>query len=329
MYFNQSEIINLFELYIAGKASQEEKDILVEWIKSNPKVTKLIESEFLNSNDKIDLNISKQNIEKIHNIIKRDYSTIDINTAKRKNQKFVRILLRVAAILLLPLITGYAVYLFMNVEIQKNPLSVMVAKGQKVKIKLPDGSTVWINSDSRLSYNNQFNKTDRKISLEGEGFFEVKPNKKCPFIVQAYDMEIEALGTSFLVTAYDKSAISTVLKEGRTKVTTPVGKFFMHPNDRITYNGFSKKITEERVYDASVFSSWIDDYIHFENEKFEQIIATLERSYNVSIEVTNKDLLNRRFTGTVPNQGVESVLKYISMSVPFQIQKQNDLLLIK
>ena len=113
----------------------------------------------------------------------------------------------------------------------------MVPKGQRVSLLLSDGTTVWLNAESRFSYPAKFSEKYRTVTLEGEGYFEVAHNPKCPYTVKLPMLNIRVLGTKFNAKAYLDEPSWITLKEGSVEVSTldDRSKERMSPNDQVYY----------------------------------------------------------------------------------------------
>ncbi len=155
---------------------------------------------------KIRLKTSDQKLDK--ETEQRMYEHIRSGKAQGKKRLFTTVPLRKAmqwaAMIALPMMSALLVYFLTSDPIAGDNVTVQAPKGEKANITLADGSLVWINSGSSLTYNNAFNQKERKVFLEGEAYFEVAKDPKRPFIVHTRDMDIEALGTAFNVRAYPR-----------------------------------------------------------------------------------------------------------------------------
>lgn len=151
-----------------------------------------------------------------------------------------------AVVFLLGLTTS--VHLYMNlVDKTENYSSqvykVLVDKGQRASVILPDGTKVWLNSHTELTYNGDYGKGNRQVVLSGEGYFEVAKDTTLRFIVKAGEMEVEALGTTFNVKAYQEDGeLTTTLFEG--KVRTSVGKdeVILKPDESLSFDKSSRRM---------------------------------------------------------------------------------------
>jgi len=227
--------------------------------------------------------------------------------------------LAVAATLLLVLTTSLSGYLLYDAQNKKlaGDMTVTVEKGQKVALTLPDKSRVWVNSGSTLTYGSRFNKHERIIELNGEAYFEVAKNKKAPFIVESRGFSVEALGTAFDVKAYpDEKQISTVLIRGKVEVGDDLNKINLTPNQKVTYNRETKSMHKSDVVDGLIYADWRYNKLNFNSETFENIASVLERNYNVKFVFEAQSLKKYRYSGTIGNTSLESLLQIFAMTSP-------------
>ncbi len=207
----KKKYILLFEKYIRNEASAEEELLLLSMLRHDNDIDLFLENQIKNSDQKLDKETEQ-----------RMYEHIRSGKAQGKKRLFTTVPLRKAmqwaAMIALPMMSALLVYFLTSDPIAGDTVTVQAPKGEKANITLADGSLVWINSGSSLTYNNAFNQKERKVFLEGEAYFEVAKDPKRPFIVHTRDMDIEALGTAFNVRAYpEENNASTVLLEGKIK----------------------------------------------------------------------------------------------------------------
>jgi transmembrane sensor len=319
----KEECIEIFERYIQNQANPDEAKRLSLWIKNNQKISSWLEQEIIASPSAID---SEAQMRMLRNI----EAEIDIKSrahnGKQNQVRFqLRKWMRVAAMFILPVLTAAGVYFYMSRnESSSAPLVVAVERGQKANITLPDGSKVWLNSQSKLTYSANFNIKKRELQLDGEAYFEVAHNPDKPFIVLSNDISVEALGTAFGVKAYNEDKlISSILMRGKVRVTTPDGEAILMPNERIMYDKTTHKKTQSTVTNATDFTGWIHNELRFENESLGDISKTIQRIYNVEVVFASERLKNQRYTGTINNNSLESVLNIISLTSPVSFQINN------
>jgi transmembrane sensor len=169
-------------------------------------------------------------------------------------------------------------------------------RGGTYQITLPDGTTVWLNADSKLEFLSDFkNQTRRIVKLNGEAYFEVAKNKTKPFLVESNGQIVEVLGTHFNISAYKNEAIKTTLLEGSVAVTSniPVTKrtgerATVYPGTVLRPNEQSIITTENRLIvkkvDATLAVAWKNGNLVFQNEKIQVIMGILSRWYNIEVE---------------------------------------------
>lgn len=226
-------------------------------------------------------------------------------------------------------------------------LNEVVAKsGARTYLMLPDGSKVWLNSESRLAYKGSFNDSIREVCLEGEAFFDVVKDKKHPFIVHTSDIDIRVLGTAFNVKSYPKdSAIETTLIHGLIEVTNkkePTSpKVILRPHEKLVFSkdmkgeqdqgiaGKAPRVTAlhkpfaitalpRNIADTSVVeTSWVYNKLVFDGETFREIAERMERWYNVKIEFRSEKIANIPIHVTFRDEGIEDALKALQLIEPF------------
>lgn len=320
----KEECIEIFERYIQNQATSDEIKRLSLWIKNNQEISLWLEQQIMMSSSSIDTEVQMRMLRNIEADIGNKGREVDIKQDRIRFQ--LNKWLRIAAMFVLPILTATGVYLYMSHDNSSPaPLVFAVERGQKANVTLPDGSKVWLNSQSRLTYSANFNVKKRELQLDGEAYFEVAHNPHKPFVVYSNDISVEALGTAFGIKAYSEdNQISSILMHGKVKVETPDGEAILQPNDRIIYDKTTHKKTKDTVTNATDFTGWIHNELRFENESLGEIAKSIQRIYNVEIIFNSENLKKQRYTGTVNNNSLESVLNILALTSPvsFQIDKQ-------
>lgn len=204
--------------------------------------------------------------------------------------------------------------------------SVFADNGQISRTVLPDGSIVWLNSGTKITYNTDFAIDNREINLSGQAFFQVTKNKKLPLKVFCNNLEIKVLGTTFDVSAYPEDHnISVVLESGKVELLNTKIKSFHYelaPGEMALYDEVSKQLTTDEV-STNVFTSWKEGILIFRDDPMSEVIAKLKRKYDIDIEVKQPDVYKSVFTATIKNETLEEIFNSISFacSVKYQIIK--------
>lgn len=198
------------------------------------------------------------------------------------------------------------------------------------EIVLPDGSNVQLGPGSTLSYPSQFTGKKREITLNGQAFFTVQKDAKKPFIVHTPQMQVEALGTSFELFAYQKQeTMEAILLEGKIKVsikdTLLLGKpeVFLAPDEKIEYNVQHRKVIKTNV-NANNYTSWRKGILSFESEKLSMIIPRLEQWYGRKIFFDEGMGETYKFTFKVRNEPLDRILYIMGKSSPIKYNQSDD-----
>jgi transmembrane sensor len=262
----------------------------------------------------------------------------------------IRRLLAAASIVIL-IVAGYFIYANSKTQAADQPVAlneIEAKKGIRSYLTLPDGTKVWLNSDSKLEYKDNFNNTVREVSLTGEAFFDVVKDKSRPFIVHTSDIDIKVLGTAFNVKSYPKeSSIEATLIHGLIEVTNkkePASpRLLLHPHEKLVYvkncsktsadktatavKPFSVAPLPSNIADTSlVETSWVYNKLIFDGETFREIALKMERWYNVKIHFKNEKVAAIPIHYTIENETVKEALKAMQFIEDFTFKiKANEI----
>ncbi len=192
---------------------------------------------------------------------------------------------------------------------------IYVPKGNRSFVQLPDGSTVWISNDSRLTYPATFQPGSREVTLSGEAFFEVATDPESPFIVHLEKSQICVPGTKFLVVAYPgDSLITTSLLEGKIEMEVGIygygstaQKHELLPLDHLVYDKSSESVTRT-VVKSEFFDQWRAGVFSFRNESLEDLAVWIDRIYDVQLVLLDSASRKKHFSGTINRKDDVQVL---------------------
>lgn len=316
---NKPDINRIEELlprYCEGLATDEERLLVEAWIdesEENRRVAKQIHTLYLAA-DTMQV-MKKVDTEKALSKVKGRMSD---NESKRTT--WWQWTQRAAAVLFIPLLVTLLVQNFgtdrqelaQMMEVKTNP-------GMMTSLTLPDGTVVFLNSESTLSYPSQFDGDVRNVTLQGEAYFEVAKNPEKKFIVStSHQSQIEVLGTHFNVEAYEKEdRISATLVEGKIGFIFNQGnvskKVLMDPGQKLVYDSKDSKVQFYATTGESELA-WKEGKIIFRNTPLEEGLRMLEKRYNVEFIIKNNRLKEDSFTGAFTNQRLERILEYFQLS---------------
>lgn len=236
-----------------------------------------------------------------------------------KRTRFKRLFYKIEMAAIFILLLGFAVFLSykqgeQNIQKCFTDIIVEAPLGSKSKICLPDSTILWLNAGSKVVYSQGFGVENRNLKLEGEGYFEVKKNKKVPFVVSTSELDVTVLGTKFNFRNYlDDREVIVELLEGKVSLMSqmePDQVKYLAPMERMVMNKETGSMDILKSEGVAKASAWTQDILFFNEELLPDIVQDLMRSYGVQIEIKNQNLVESRFYGlfNIQKQNVFDVL---------------------
>lgn len=241
------------------------------------------------------------------------------------------ILLRYAAVFALGLICMQLLsYFISDKETHSKVTKIETGVGERSKVNLPDGSVVWVNACSSISYDESFGKENRTIRMSGEAFFDVEKDQSKPFLVHTEPFTFRVTGTSFNVYAFDEEdEISLALIEG--SVTAEKGSYIdkLRPGEVLVYDK-TRAIVSHRKLISSSYTAWRYGEMFFDKMTFEDLTRRLERNFNVKFKFENQKIKKESFGGSFRKyESLETIMRVISTSTPVKFRIEKDTVYIK
>lgn len=263
----------------------------------------------------------------IHEIESYDSMNAYIRVQKRFSVSPVWKYISIAATIALLIVSSVLTFNTQETE-PLEYIEVSAISGSKTKVRLPDSSIVWLNSNANLRYPRKFIGNSRNVTLFGEALFEVKKNPQKPFIVNMDGMDIKVLGTIFNVLADSGSdVIETTLLKGsvalfNNKSQTDKAIQILSPNQQALFYKKTGFVKVQQVQ-ASSYASWVSGQFFFKRNTLQEIVTTLGRAYNVKIHLDSKTLKNKHLTGQFTNQEtLDEILSILQISARFKYKKE-------
>ena len=197
--------------------------------------------------------------------------------------------------------------------------TLIVPKGGEYSLELPDGTVVWVNSESSLRFPEKFTSNRREVFLEGEAYFEVKKDANRPFYVYTEVGKVRVLGTAFNVCAYSNDRFwQTTLVEGSVMINQEEKEVLLKPNEQYQIDVRTGKAGLREVL-PELYTSWRDGKFYFKAYTFEELVEKLERWYDFKMFYMNEEIKTRRFSGVVNKyQPLEEMFKFLQMTSDVQ-----------
>lgn len=208
---------------------------------------------------------------------------------------------------------------------------VMTKSGERAQVALPDGTNVWLNTNSKVNYHTSFFSSERKVDLSGEAYFEVTKDKHSPFIVNSKNVNTKVLGTKFNICANpDDEWVTTTLLEGSILVmATGMENVKMKPEQQLKINTRTMKTQLSVCSNPDDYIGWIQGKLHFKEATLKEIANTLVKYYKVNIIFADKKLQEQKFTGDFDlSDSIHQIFSLLSLTNKFDYQITNEGIII-
>ncbi|QNK64354.1 FecR family protein [Pedobacter sp. PAMC26386] len=336
----RSRIIELLARKMAGEATPNELEELNGLIESFPDSVyydEVLQQIWMNNEKEAEDYPDLDRIYECHKLKFHEELSIAEQSDEVRGGGQYKNLLR--AILALCIIFFAGLFFFSKRNTEVFNTQIIAGKGVRKNVKLPDGTVVWLNADSKLSYNADINQKDvRIVYLTGEAFFDVAHHQSHPFIVRTDKISIKVLGTAFNVKAYpiDKKSVATLLRGSielsvnerseQKIILNPSEKFVLEDGKQDVLKMDNQDITLmiEHIVPVSIGGneyieevSWKNNTLVFHNESFEDLKPRLERWFNIRIHLNSQKSKAYRFTGVFKNENIKEALTAMQLIKPF------------
>ncbi len=313
--------------YLAGSATSEEVDRLEAWVKSDKQKQSLFLE--IKKSWRIAATAGKSFDEakawkKITAKTDRKLSGNKSETLYTGTRIYLNRFLRIAAAILLLIAGSYLVHHF-----TQSGDRTFIAEKETGELKLHDGSSVSLNIRSSLTYPARFRGNERRVKLEGEGYFEVAPIEKKPFIVEAHGIEVKVLGTSFYINARkDELQVEVIVNSGEVAVIAPDSRELrLYAGQKGIYRMDDHELFEESIENPN-YLSWKTRIIVFENTILKEVFKILGNTYGVTFKIENKELGNYMLTTTFKEKPLEDVLEIIKETFELQYADSDGVIIV-
>lgn len=312
--------------YLSGNATQEEQYELERWrAESAENASVFFEaSELWHSQLESDDYDTEGALAKINDRIHSDEEndTVDFNQ-KDSGSKTHNYWYRYAAVVALLIIGGLA--LFFNNQDQSQSVRYAAESGSVKTIELADGSKITLDGGAVLTHKEDFNSTNREVSIMGKAFFEIERDEQNPFVIESNGTQITVLGTSFLVNT-DQQKTEVVVSEGKVALKSTDSKnkeVILTQGEAGVFSKSDDSLLKSKNTNKN-YLAWKDKNIVFDKTTLKEVINVLEDVYKIEIEVKQEKILNCELTATFKERSIESVINIIGQTFTFKIDKKGN-----
>lgn len=292
---DQKQLGILLDKYLAGTCTPEEEQVVQHWLSSR----NTNESEWHNMTPAA----QQAYLDALYKDVRQSIKVVPITSRRR-------LFLRIAAIAVIVLGAGL---LYILMRQQSTPAMTLECVAGVQEATLPDGSVVALNAGSKLEY---LVKGDtREVTLEGEAFFVVKADPNQPFVITSGKVRTRVLGTSFNIQAYPKDDhISVSVVSGKVEMSKAAEKIVLEKGEKGLYNKQQGNLSQAVFSDPP--SAWVNGELNFFHMPLAEVAKVLERSYQVTIDISNNSSKQCEITGKFRiNQSIDEVLQLICKTI--------------
>ncbi len=365
---NSNHIEQIIARFLEGTISDEESDLFTAWLKESKENRK---TYFSYKNVWLEAKTPDD-----QGFVDQSWNRLRLRTILRENDRrsitygwhdyLVRFSIAASILILVGVSLFFGTAARRLSRFDQTVHEIHVPLGSRTSVTLPDGTNVWLNAGSTLTYNAGFGRRNRDVSLVGEAYFDVQERRRLPLLVQTRDMDIRVLGTKFNVKAYpEENKTEATLVSGQIEVFLSIDdvsarNIMLSQNQRLIYSHVKKSVVFENttikehsdtlpakdkaperlvvspgvvlahVRNTDEYISWKDGKLVFKSEPLKTLIPKLERFYNVNICFKDPSIQDNVYSGILQDVTIEEVMRAISVSsgIRFEIEK-NQIILSK
>jgi ferric-dicitrate binding protein FerR (iron transport regulator) len=282
------------------------------------------------SSSKRNIGVYEKVKENLKRIIRPEVQTVSFIEKKKDSRTVLNSVLRVAAMLTVPLMLSVGVYYFTKKatinELALNMYTIETSNGERTRLTLADGTRVMVSANTVFSYPAVFGEKSREVNLVGEAFFEVSHNAEKPFIVKSKEVSIKVLGTKFNVYAYpNEDFFEASLVEGKIQAFQNRNSYqnlVLKPNEKVRYH-YASNTFEKSKTDLQVETAWTRGDLYFQSEDMHDILPKLERYYGVKFHIQGQ-LPNQSLTASYHETDINEILRNMAIHYHFSYTKKGE-----
>ncbi len=360
----EERFIYLLKQQLAKQISKAENQELQELLSTNVELQKIYQAIYSSVDTNEEANLLESEQSYAAHVVRMHLNGAFTEDEKQVSSGFRSTIIKKGYLITACFVFIFAVTLFLvfpfpwkaDKSIHKN--QVGTKKGSKSHIVLPDGTNVWLNADSKITYPGNFQGDIREVSLVGEAFFDVVKNVNKPFIIHTGTMDVKVLGTAFNVRSYPgEMTTEASLLRGLIEVTlngTEKKKILLKPNEKLTVLNSDEsylktgpvtakrnipeevdipilaitKIHYNQKDSSNAETSWVYNKLSFDNEKIDRVFSKIEQWYDIEIVVEDENIQSKHFTATFENKSLKDVMEALALVLNFSYHEKDGKMII-
>lgn len=316
--------------YLKGELDATEKAQVEAWYDASSANRKMLGEVYylLFINDRLN-DAARVNVEQSLQRLKAR-----MHTQRSATNPFRKIVWRVAAaaVVAAAVVTGGWSLSSLSDKLAK-PVQIYTQLGERSQIVLPDGTKVWLNSCSRVEYTSPLFSRQRRVTMDGEAYFEVAHDTHAPFIVSANGLDVKVLGTKFNIrNDKQRHRVTTVLLEGSVlayAANNESNNVQLHPRQSVVFDTQTQQLVLSNSTEAYHSINWIEGRLHFDQRPFSEITAELQRYFNVEITFQDESLRKECFSGDFQvSDGIYHIMSVLGLTYKFHYEIAGDDILL-
>lgn len=329
-------ILSLLQKYISNQCTEDELKLLLHWLKSSDdhacldRVVKpfwdTIDHTITYPDEKREAELRTEVFLLLNKIKHKEAGFVSEVRSKNRLYGFYRIV----AILIIALSVTFGLLTVLeDSQTSVTYTENISGEGEKKNLVLADGTTVVLNSGTKLRIPSNFNEEERVIEIAGEGFFEVAHNPDKPFIIKSKDAQVKVLGTSFDFKSYtEDDFISVTVSTGKVRVNVADQdlQLSLSPNEHLSINKIDGNIRKQAILENN-YIKWIQGSLYFNKEPIQEVIKVINRTYNRKVILQCQNC-NYVITGTHDNKSIEAVVEAICFTTGLHSRQEGNKIII-
>ncbi len=331
----ESDIAFLLHKYIENQCSEDELHTLLHWLKSPDSKDEFDltgQSVWNHLNKKVGYPEGERMIildKEVSHLLQRirQEKTVKSRTVSINPLKWLS---RIAAVILLFFIVGAGYYFIRSG--QENVISykeITVSRGEIKEYTLDDGTSIVLNSGSKLTIPSDYNKDHREIEMTGEAFFDVTPDPEKPFIIKNGETRVKVLGTSFNLKSYEEdNFLELTVSTGKVLIDVPDMdiRLRVNPLEHLSVEKQAGTLTKLKL-DENYYAEWINGTLYFDKTPIGEVIKSINRKYNKTVILSDPDYDNL-ISGTHDNKNLDAIIESICFATGLKPHVKGDTIIL-